>query len=963
MSVVHAVGGILYNNSFAQWATTNATVPTYESYQFVNGSITNLHRLIGTQYLISQAFSNSATLNINLWFYPTVNNVVIMSELGQDAEETGWHYSMLEITNDSHLKGRVWEMTDGVTSTGTVNLNAWNHVYLYYDSGTRTIGMRLNNETAVTQTLSVGVRHVSDTNSTFFAIGTTETNVVQHSSMGSTARYQGRFDDLSIDTTITGSTYNTFAVAVKYRAVPVMSLFADSYSGTGIAWPDSSGQNHGTTLVNAPTFHNTVPKYFTFNRSSLQYVQGSTIADLSRWTIESWFRISEPLSNTAIAAIITTTYDDPATSAHPGQINYTMSSYRGNSLNSPYLTVGFYNGTWHTTDGFIPEVGRWYHVVGAYNGSSLTQWVDGEIQSGINLTEYTSANGGAVRVARRWDGYSTNPNAGNYDASENYFPGDIAVAKIYSGAVLNSDVQAFYNATKNNYPNQLSMTFYNAGLTVPASSDWNLGSTYTIEFWMKANHGSADGINISGGQWGLFNQGGNYGSMPNNNSIMISLSSGNLSIGQSNTSDVQYAEPDIGGGVTGVFNVSSEGGWNGAHNYPTDWTNLATTGGTGKGLTVSIAGVGGGYVNAIAIVNPGHGYTSGDTITTVGGESVAYFVISTVTPRKWTHVALVNNAGDQKVYYNGVEQTITSGTHLANGWTNTTSDLYIGRLASPPSYFDGKLALVRISNSARYTAPFTPTTTYGTDSNTKLFLGLTTPLVDTSSSAHTVTNSGVTETIDAPVAPGIVKTNLLFELDINNFNGGTTWDDLSVNSNDFTFISTPTLVHAGTDIGYWDNSQGTTYAQSLASILPSGSYTKGAFIYTAGAGWGVGNIISGGGSNDDAWYFASSPYLNAGHNGQWSTVVSTAIPSDEWVYVCVTFDTSAGWKLYLNGNVVGTNSDTTPFTQAQASTQQIGAYNNSYNYAGRIAAAHEYTRALTQSEIQHNYDYYHARYA
>ena len=69
----------------------------------------------------------------------------------------------------------------------------------------------------------------------------------------------------------------------------------------------------------------------------------------------------------------------------------------------------------------------------------------------------------------------------------------------------------------------------------------------------------------------------------------------------------------------------------------------------------------------------------------------------------------------------------------------------------PPGYgglFDGKMALVRISNTAKYTAPFTATTTYGVEADTKLFLSLTTPLVD--SKSHTITNNGVTTSANVP---------------------------------------------------------------------------------------------------------------------------------------------------------------------------------------------------------------------
>jgi hypothetical protein len=199
-------------------------------------------------------------------------------------------------------------------------------------------------------------------------------------------------------------------------------------------------------------------------------------------------------------------------------------------------------------------------------------------------------------------------------------------------------------------------------LSTPASNDWNLGTTGTIEFWIKANNASGANINIPGGQWGLINQGGWYYGMPNNNSILIGLAGSKLSIAQSSTDDVQYTEPTAG---------------------------------------------------------------------------------------VWTHVAVVYNSGTQKVYYNGVEQTKTSGNYLGNGWTNTTSDLYIGRLApNYASHFDGKMALVRISSTAKYTEAFTATTTYGVEGDTRLFLGKVNPTVD--GKAHAITNNGVTLSSDFP---------------------------------------------------------------------------------------------------------------------------------------------------------------------------------------------------------------------
>jgi hypothetical protein len=63
---------------------------------------------------------------------------------------------------------------------------------------------------------------------------------------------------------------------------------------------------------------------------------------------------------------------------------------------------------------------------------------------------------------------------------------------------------------------------------------------------------------------------------------------------------------------TSVANWAGGGGWNQAF-----YSNIATSGGTGTGLTVDVAAGGGGYINigTISINNPGSGYTNGDVIT------------------------------------------------------------------------------------------------------------------------------------------------------------------------------------------------------------------------------------------------------------------------------------------------------------------------------------------------------------
>jgi hypothetical protein len=415
-----AIGGqYVFDGTPTDWATTNATATTYEAFTYPNESSGSLHTLTGSQYLMSGNIGNNTVLNINLWFYPTANNLIIMGEMGQPSENSTWHYSMLDIDNTNHLRGRLWQFV-GATSTGTVTLNAWNHAYLYYNSVTSSVGLSLNNETAVT--INTGARQLSDTSETYLGIG-----ILDSQNMSSNTRYQGKFDTPVINTTLVGSNYT----GTKAKYLPSFSL-----------------------VFNQPQ--------------------------------------------------------------------------------------------------------------------------------------------------------------GDY-------------------------------------------------LSTPASADWNLGNTWTMEFWIRSNNNSASNINIPGGQWGLINQGGWYGGMPDDNCILVGMAGGYLTINQSANDDIQFTEP---------------------------------------------------------------------------------------TTQLWTHVAIVNNGGGsaQKVYYNGVEQVKVSGNYTTNGKTNTTADLYIGRLSNQyagyGSHFDGKMALIRISNTAKYSASFTPTVTYGVEADTKLFLNSITPLTDASASTHTITNNG-----------------------------------------------------------------------------------------------------------------------------------------------------------------------------------------------------------------------------
>lgn len=210
-----------------------------------------------------------------------------------------------------------------------------------------------------------------------------------------------------------------------------------------------------------------------------------------------------------------------------------------------------------------------------------------------------------------------------------------------------------------------------------------------------------------------------------------------------------------------------------------------------------------------------------------------------------------------------------------------------------------------------------------------------------------------------PNTPALVTSGLIQNLDAGNpdsYNGsGITWTDLSTANNPAILQGYTPWTDAG-DQSYFVFSTG--YADA-GTILPNTAYTKiGIFRVTNN----YGNLASGDGSNAHAFWGAGTQTLQSGHNGSWSTIVSNVTtPLDQWVFGAVTFDSTTGWKLYLNDNTPVANGNTTPF-DANPALVQIGAYGGGTNLNGKVAVSLIYDRALSEAEIAQNFAHYQARF-
>jgi hypothetical protein len=185
--------GFLFNNTNGSWGATVGTYPFTDNGQ--------------TNYVVTSNLGLCNNISVNLWFYPRALNRILMTEQDSLDENTGYHYTMLEIDGAGYIRGRVW---DGIGATfattgNAVTLNKWNHIYLTYSTGSGVI-ISLNGANGVQEAsivrLSPGVNE-------YIGVGTYSVTRIAADN-----RFRGKFSDLRVSNT--GETSTFFSTYTNY---------------------------------------------------------------------------------------------------------------------------------------------------------------------------------------------------------------------------------------------------------------------------------------------------------------------------------------------------------------------------------------------------------------------------------------------------------------------------------------------------------------------------------------------------------------------------------------------------------------------------------------------------------------------------------------------------------------------------------------------------------------------------
>jgi hypothetical protein len=214
----------------------------------------------------------------------------------------------------------------------------------------------------------------------------------------------------------------------------------DSYPGTGTTWRDLSGNNNNGTLTNGPTFSGIGKQASIVFDGTNDYVglgNSQLVSSSSYITLESWVSVNSFQSYTAI---ISRSQNSPPFGG------YQLSVNNDSGINKFDFAVNL-NGSWNTwvnlggTFGSSLSTGIYYHVVGTYDGTGISMYLNGS----LILKKAATGN---LQYGASITSTNIALNVGN---ASSYLNAKIANVKVYNRALTAQEITQNFNALRGRY--------------------------------------------------------------------------------------------------------------------------------------------------------------------------------------------------------------------------------------------------------------------------------------------------------------------------------------------------------------------------------------------------------------------------------------------------------------------------------------------------------------------------------
>jgi hypothetical protein len=206
-------------------------------------------------------------------------------------------------------------------------------------------------------------------------------------------------------------------------------------------------------------------------------------------------------------------------------------------------------------------------------------------------------------------------------------------------------------------------------------------------------------------------------------------------------------------------------------------------------------------------------------------------------------------------------------------------------------------------------------------------------------------------------SPQIVTNGLTLKLDASNtqsYSGsGSIWYDLAETQQNITLIGSP--IYTSSSPSYFTFDGSTQRGSGTGAVLSSTSYTKSIWFYVNT--YQDNNLISSA-DGGHFMYMYSENKIYSGH-ANWPSYIAYpstgTISLNTWYNVTLTFNTTDGMTLYING-VQDSTYTANKAAYSGDSSVNIAAFGTGNFFNGRISKVYCYNRSLTSAEVLQNYN-------
>ena len=201
-----------------------------------------------------------------------------------------------------------------------------------------------------------------------------------------------------------------------------------SYSGSGTTWTDLSLNSNTGTLVGGPSYGSTSGGSIAFDGLNDNVSIGT-----NRFSFDS--------SPGTLSALTKTTslYPDRAI------VSYGASVINQARILGIAASNFYFSGYGSTITASGASYDDWFNIVGVYDGTNASMYVNGELVAGPTL--------------QSWNTAASNAGIGKNVGNDGYWRGNVSQVSVYNRALSAAEIQQNYNALKSRYDNYVSEAY------------------------------------------------------------------------------------------------------------------------------------------------------------------------------------------------------------------------------------------------------------------------------------------------------------------------------------------------------------------------------------------------------------------------------------------------------------------------------------------------------------------------